>query len=80
MLLANPNAHIRLPSASDLYDPLFAMLTEDQTAVSVKLDQHLSIIICALSAYDFVFTKYPRNRAMGRGGIAALSHLPLPQI
>jgi hypothetical protein len=37
MLLANPNAHIRLPSASELDDPLFAVLAEDQAAVSEKL-------------------------------------------
>ena len=79
MLAANPRAYIRLLSASYLDDTLSAMLAEDQTAVSVKLDQHLSIIICTFPAYDFVFTKYPRNRAMGRGGIA-LSHLLLPQI
>ena len=74
MLLANPKAHIRLPSASDLYDPLFAVLAQDQAAVREKLYEYPSITIGTFCAYDFVLTKYPQVWAMGRGGIAALSH------
>ena len=74
MLLANPNAHIRLPSASDLYDPLSAMLAEDQTAVSVKLDEYPIITISAFCACGFLPTYYPDRWAMGRGGLAVLTH------
>jgi len=80
MLLANPNAQSRLPSASDLYDPLSAVLAQDQAAVREELYEYPSITISTFCAYDFVFTKYPRNRAMGRGGIAQFTHLQLPQI
>ena len=68
MLAANPSTHIRLPSASELDDPLFAVLTEYQAAVSEKLEEYERIIICTLSAYDFVFTSYPCSMAVGRGG------------
>ena len=74
MLTANPRAHIRLLSASELDDPLFAMLAEDQTAVGEKFYENPRIIICTLSAYDFVLTKYPHRWAMGRGSIAQISH------
>ena len=79
MLLANPNAHIRLPSASALDDPLSAMLALYEAPLRQKLDEHLKIIIRTFRAVDFVFTKYPYRWALGWGGFA-LSHLLLPQL
>lgn len=75
MLAANPSTHIRLPSASELDDPLFAVLTEYQAAVSEKLEEYERIMICTFAAYHIIITNYPCSMALGRGGgITALSH------
>jgi len=80
MLAADPRAYIRFLSASYLDDTLFAVLAQDQAAVREELYEYPSITIGAFCAYDFVLTKYPRDRAKGRGGIAQFTHLQLPQI
>ena len=73
MLAANPRAYIRLFSASELDDPLFAVLAEDQTAVSEKLYQYPRIIINAFCARGFLLTYYPHRWAMGGGYCSAYS-------
>jgi len=78
MLLTNPNAHIRLPSASALNDPLLPVLAEDQAPVSEKMHKYTGIAIRAFSACDIVVTSYPRGVSSAWGGFERISHLTGP--